>query len=1186
MLTPPPLASLHLDHAHPTPAQLGIAPTETDEEKTLRECGELQTLYESQMRDLLAWVAATTEALNTNAFDANDSEQVERVRAELAAYEVEKAVRADRKAALLGNVASINETLAAKNLPLYTPPEDVSEAVVEAQWAALLEAEAARRRALELVQQLAPYNAGADALNTWLDATVAAHQQRDFPYTSQELQALIAQHEQEYVAVTKAGKLEELAGLEATLGALVAAEAVLGMTPSQPTEPRTVEALRARFGALDEVDAARLAALQEALAAAQRRDAYEAAAGAHVQWLEATIGAYDSRDFPQDMAAVDALLAQLEEEQGAATEARLAERAALAEQLAGLQAEMEFVPSRGRSTHEIDAKWSQLDEATANRRKALAMHRQQLADAAWAQHFRDNEELIVQLQANIRGLLQRRADAERRKLWSENEDHIVKIQSLARGAAVRRKQKAMMDYYKANEDKIIKVQALWRGKLARSQYLRLVRSQAPPVGTVQKFLHLLDDSDKDFEEELELERLKQQAIYNIRDNAERERDVNALDIKIALLIKNRASLEEVVESTKKHLRKLERQQVADPGNLKSLDKESRGKLESYGHLFYLLQTEPHYLARLLYLLKAKDKAQKFIESVVLTLYGYAQNSREEYLLLKLIKAAIAIEMEDVTDLEDIVRGNPIFVRLVVHLSRGAKERQFLQDLLQPLVLEILEAGEGADMEVDPLAIYRAMIRDEEVKTGQKSTLPWDANVVEVLQHEAVRTALTERLRQVRTVTDKFLQAVIASLPKMPYPIRYIAQQMFTELKAKFPSESESAILRLVGHLIYYRYINPAVVAPEAFDVIDTLIGVDQRKNLAEISKMLQQVANGKQFDDDYLHLSPLNEYIVQAHGQFENFFRAATEVPSAEDHYQIDPLDDLAQKQNPVIYITTNELFTTHALLEEVLDDVVRFAGAAINGAFEAASHDADGHAWAAHRGAGARARPPMRRTSCAWCCRRWVRRRSRPRRRPRAATRSRSRSPTSLSTWTVRRGGRPRRWRWDGTRRALTAAAAGGRAGERVGVCVRVWGGGGMARHGRHQPHPVCADQARVPQRAAGAARQEPPGHPGEVRQPCVNLCVGRYVAPRLTRLGVAHTLHDGHVPSPVTNEHLKIYELQREREQQIQKERANKSEGQAIPRSQTDLDLATYAGVAAMLLGEGGGGRVLKQRRPSQAP
>ena len=54
------------------------------------------------------------------------------------------------------------------------------------------------------------------------------------------------------------------------------------------------------------------------------------------------------------------------------------------------------------------------------------------------------------------------------------------------------------------------------------------------------------------------------------------------------------------------------------------------------------------------------------------------------------------------------------------------------------------------------------------------------------------------------------------------------------------------------------------------------------------------------------------------------------------------------------------------------------------------------------------------------------------------------------------------------------------------------------------------------------------------------------------------------------MTNEHLKIYELQREREQQIQKDRANKSEGQAIPRSQTELDLATY--VLPLRLGKGG--------------
>ena len=38
------------------------------------------------------------------------------------------------------------------------------------------------------------------------------------------------------------------------------------------------------------------------------------------------------------------------------------------------------------------------------------------------------------------------------------------------------------------------------------------------------------------------------------------------------------------------------------------------------------------------------------------------------------------------------------------------------------------------------------------------------------------------LRRVRTITDRFLQAIIQSLPKMPYPIRYIAQQMLQVLK--------------------------------------------------------------------------------------------------------------------------------------------------------------------------------------------------------------------------------------------------------------------------------------------------------------------------------------------------------------------------------------------------------------------
>lgn len=68
---------------------------------------------------------------------------------------------------------------------------------------------------------------------------------------------------------------------------------------------------------------------------------------------------------------------------------------------------------------------------------------------------------------------------------------------------------------------------------------------------------------------------------------------------------------------------------------------------------------------------------------------------------------------------------------------------------------------------------------------------------------------------------------------MPYGIRYIAMRMKDHMLKKFP-EGADEINKIVGNLIYYRYINPAIVAPEAFDVIESNISPLQRKNLAEV----------------------------------------------------------------------------------------------------------------------------------------------------------------------------------------------------------------------------------------------------------------------------------------------------------------------------------------------------------------
>lgn len=58
--------------------------------------------------------------------------------------------------------------------------------------------------------------------------------------------------------------------------------------------------------------------------------------------------------------------------------------------------------------------------------------------------------------------------------------------------------------------------------------------------------------------------------------------------------------------------------------------------------------------------------------------------------------------------------------------------------------------------------------------------------------------------------ESFLDSILNAVQKMPYGIRYIAQRMREHMQKKFPDSSEE-IGKIVGNLIYYRYINPAIV---------------------------------------------------------------------------------------------------------------------------------------------------------------------------------------------------------------------------------------------------------------------------------------------------------------------------------------------------------------------------------------
>lgn len=70
-----------------------------------------------------------------------------------------------------------------------------------------------------------------------------------------------------------------------------------------------------------------------------------------------------------------------------------------------------------------------------------------------------------------------------------------------------------------------------------------MRAPHPPLSVVRRFAHLLNQSQQDFLAEAELLRLQEEVVRKIRSNQQLEHDLNLMDIKIGLLVKNRITLQ-------------------------------------------------------------------------------------------------------------------------------------------------------------------------------------------------------------------------------------------------------------------------------------------------------------------------------------------------------------------------------------------------------------------------------------------------------------------------------------------------------------------------------------------------------------------------------------------------------------------------------------------------------------------
>ncbi|KAI8593155.1 putative ras GTPase-activating protein sar1 [Geranomyces variabilis] len=385
-----------------------------------------------------------------------------------------------------------------------------------------------------------------------------------------------------------------------------------------------------------------------------------------------------------------------------------------------------------------------------------------------------------------------------------------------------------------------------------------------------------------------------------------ERDVRYLDSRIALLIQNRMALDEQQEVAS-HLEEIETAEGFLPDDRKR---------QLYGNLFFLLQTEPRHIAALARLVTLAE-IDTLLQTVMFTIYGNQYDSREEYLLLSMFQNVLAAQFESATDFGSLLRANTPVSRMMTTYTRRGPGQTYLKHVLSARINNLIE-HQDLDLEINPLKVYEQMLNDLEAETGKPCGLPRSITPEEAQQNPDVQAIIAPRLVTVMEITESFLTTIMSSLDQVPYGIRWICKQIRSLTKRKYPEASEINICSLIGGFFFLRFVNPAIVTPQAYMLVESNPAQHPRRTLTLVAKLLQNLAN-KPTHSKEAYMSSLNEFVDQHKGRINRFLDQLCEVGDFYESLEMDQYVALSKK-DITLNISLNEIYNTHALFEQHRD--------------------------------------------------------------------------------------------------------------------------------------------------------------------------------------------------------------------------------------------------------------------------
>jgi Ras GTPase-activating-like protein IQGAP2/3 len=338
------------------------------------------------------------------------------------------------------------------------------------------------------------------------------------------------------------------------------------------------------------------------------------------------------------------------------------------------------------------------------------------------------------------------------------------------------------------------------------------------------------------------------------------------------------------------------------------------KTQKYGNLLFLLQSEPRHIAHLCRLVTMAE-IDSLLQTVMFTIYGNQYDSREEHLLLTMFQSVLTYQFENTPEYSSLLRANTPVSRMMTTYTRRGPGQSYLKVVLQDKINSLIELKD-VDLEINPLKVYTRMIEQIEEDTGTvPDYLPKGVTAEQAAENQQVQEIIAPRLQMLMELATSFLETIINGLEETPYGIRWICKQIRSLSKRKYGDPQDQTICTLIGGFFFLRFINPAIVTPRSYMLIDGTPADHPRRTLTLIAKMLQNLANKPSYAKEP-YMAKLQPFIHQNKERVNQFMLDLCEVQDFYESLEMDNYIALSKKDLE-LSITLNEVYATHSLLEK-----------------------------------------------------------------------------------------------------------------------------------------------------------------------------------------------------------------------------------------------------------------------------